>query len=157
MRKLSIFIVIAVIFGALMMSQAYAVEVNQKIPYSQLIPVLCTGESVLFTGTQHIVIDYNIKKSGRLEFIYHSNLMGISGVGVTSGEKYQIAEVNKENRGMNTTDGYPAVFTIVHNLNILGLRLGNVYMVRMLFHCTLNANGEITTEIDNFTVEGDCK
>lgn len=157
MRKLSIFIGIAVIFSTLMMSQAYAGKVDKNLSYSSTIFVPCAGENVFFTGTEHIVIDHNINKSGRLAFKYHMNLMGISGVGVTSGEKYQITEVDKGNHSEDTTDGYPVVFTILQNLHILGLGSGNVYMVTMRWHCTVNANGDLTADIDNLPAEVECK
>lgn len=157
MRKPSIFVGISVIFGLLMTSQAYAVEVNKKVPISLLIPVPCTGENVFFTGTDHVVFNDKINKNGRLEFIYHENLMGVSGVGETSGEKYRITSISKENSGKDTTDGYPVDFTFVQNLHILRLGWGNVYTVHMLCHYTINANGELTVDIDNLTIEGDCK
>lgn len=150
MRRLYIIISIAAVFGLLMTTQTYAVEVNENVPISLLIPVPYTSENVVFIGTNHVVFNTKINKNGRLEFIYHENLIRVSGVGETSGEKYRITSTNNENSSRDTADGYPVTFTQVHNLHILGLGWGNVYTVHLLYHYTINANGELTVEINIF-------
>jgi len=97
MRKLFIFIGYAVIFVLLMTSQAYSLEVNEKVPISILIPIPFAGENVLFTGTNNVIFNDRITKNGRLEVRYHENLMGVSGVGEKSGEKYRITSTSNEN------------------------------------------------------------
>jgi hypothetical protein len=156
MRKLSVFIGIAGIFGTLMTSQAYAVEVNQVETYTFDIFVPCANENVHFIVSNHIISNSRINKNGRIEFMRHENLMGVSGIG-ESGEKYQLVSTTKENSGWDTTDGYPLIFTTLQNFHIQGMGLGKVYSIYMRRHYTINANGELTSNIDDFIVEGYCK
>jgi hypothetical protein len=43
----------------------------------------------------------------------------------------------------------------VNNFRIIGQGPGNNYLVHEVFHVTINANGEVTAYVDNFSIE--CK
>ncbi len=156
MRKLSIFISIATVFGLLMASQAYGEEIYKKIPYEFTWVNDCTDEIVDFTGTMQFWFDTKINKN-RWQFIFHSNLMGVSGVERSSGEKYQIIETNQENSHVDTANGIPVLITTMHNLHIIGLGSGNRYTLHERRHFSVNNNGEVLIDYDTFGSECDCR
>lgn len=156
MRKLSIFISIAAVFGILMATQAYGEEIYKKIPYENPWVNNCTDEIVDFTGTMQFWFDTKLNKN-RWQFILHSNLMGVSGVGRTSGEKYQIIETSQGNSKVSTTNGLPVIITSIHNLQVIGPGSGNHYTLYERRHFIVNNNGDVIIDYDNFGSEGDCK
>jgi hypothetical protein len=46
-------------------------------------------------------------------------------------------------------------YTYVNNFRIIGQGPGNNYLIHNNFHYTINANGELTAWVDNFSAE--CK
>jgi len=47
------------------------------------------------------------------------------------------------------------VYTLANNSRIIGPEQGNNFLVHETYHITLNANGEVAAEMDNF--RGECK
>ncbi len=77
--------------------------------------------------------------------------MGIKGVGMTTGDKYQGtgAQVEHFNGAAGET------YTLVYNFRIIGQGKGNNFIFHETRHTTVNANGEITSDLDKLTA--DCK
>jgi sorbitol-specific phosphotransferase system component IIA len=80
----------------------------------------------------------------------HFNYAGVSGIGLTTGNKYQASGGDH----FVSNSGRPGnEFTFVNNFLMTAPGRGNNLRVHELVHVTVNANGEITAETDNITVD----
>jgi hypothetical protein len=82
----------------------------------------------------------------------HFNDAGVSGIGLTTGNKYQ---ASGGNHFVSNSGGTRNEFTFVNNFLLVAPGAGNNLRVHELVHVTVNANGEITAETDNIAV--DCR
>ena len=85
---------------------------------------------------------------------FHFQPQGISGVGETTGDKYQATGVTQQSFKNSLQNGQENL-TVVNNFRIIGQGPGNNYLVHETLHFTINANGTQTVSFDNLTV--DCK
>jgi hypothetical protein len=79
----------------------------------------------------------------------HFQPQGISGVGLSSGVKYQGTGVTSSRFNIK---GLPFTDTFINNFRIIGQGPGNNFLLHENFHVTVNANGEMTAFVDNFRV-----
>ncbi|HEY2377724.1 MAG TPA: hypothetical protein VGH98_17255 [Gemmatimonadaceae bacterium] len=68
---------------------------NVKLEITGTIDSPCTGETIAFDGSSHIVSTLEQDADGAT-LNYHFNTQGVSGVGLVSGTKYQIIQVMNE-------------------------------------------------------------
>lgn len=131
-------------------AQAKATRFTENVvqPIDLLVFVPCAaggvGEYVELTGTLHILFVTTIDDRGGFHSKYHFQPQGITGTGVTTGDKYQGTGVTQGT--FNGKVGFEA--TDVNNFNIIGQGPGNNFMVHTTFHVTVNANGTLTTFVD---------
>jgi hypothetical protein len=128
---------------------------NVRIPYEFYVYVPCAaggaGEDVYLSGTLHMLFHTTLDNSGGYHSKYHFQPQGITGTGLVTGAKYQATGVTQ---GMdNGKVGFESTF--VNNFKIIGQGPGNNFLIHENFHITVNANGEVTAYVDNFSVE--CK
>jgi hypothetical protein len=130
---------------------------NIKIPLNILVFVPCAdggaGEFVELTGNLHI-LSHTTVNGNRFNVMSHFQPQGISGVGQSTGDRYQGTGVTQERFGGSFVNGQFSD-TFINNFRIIGQGPGNNFLVHQTFHLTVNANGEITTFVDNF--KSDCK
>jgi hypothetical protein len=132
------------------------VTTNEKINFDGFtVFVPCAaggaGELVVFTGNLHVLLTTTLDNAGGFHAKTHFQPQGLTGVGMTTGAKYQATGVTQDN--LNGTVG--STYTFVNNFRIIGQGPGNNYLVHENYHITVNANGTVTVEHDNFTI--DCK
>jgi hypothetical protein len=134
-----------------------AVQVDDKTDISLSVFVPCAagglGEVVDLSGPLHTLVSITIngnKISGEL----HSQPQGISGIGETTGAKYQATGVTSESFTASLQNGQ-ANTTFVDNFRVIGQGPGNNLLVHENLHITVNADGTVTVFHDNFSV--DCK
>ncbi len=128
---------------------------NVRVPTDLFVFVPCAangaGEFVYLTGPLHILFVTTIDDQGGFHSKYHFQPQGISGTGLTTGDKYQATGVTQGTFtgkvGFEETD--------VNNFKIIGQGPGNNFLVHENFHFTVNANGQVTAFVDNFSVK--CK
>ncbi|SRR5258708_219343 len=132
-----------------------AVTANVKIPVNIGVFIPCAaggaGEVVFLTGNLHVLIRFTIDNGGGIHAGAHFQPEGISGVGQTTGDKYQGTGVTQDE--FNAKVGVEETF--INNFRIIGQGNGNNFLVHETFHITINANGDVTTFLDNFSV--DCR
>jgi len=134
---------------------ALASAISTKIPIDLLVFVPCAnggaGEIVELTGTLNDVFNLTFDNAGGIHVKGHDNPQGISGVGLTTGTKYQGTGVTQfefnAKFGIEETD--------INNFRMIGQGPGNNLLVHENFHVTVNANGTLTVFHDNFSIE--CK
>jgi hypothetical protein len=133
------------------------VIVNTAEPFERVVFVPCAdggaGEEVLLTGFLHVLITETTDANGVAHFMSHFQPMGIVGTGLTTDDMYRGTGVEKETT--NNASPPPSEDTFVSNFRIIGQGPGNNFLLHQLFHVTVNANGEVTVEVDNLSV--DCK
>lgn len=138
-------------------AKATVVTTQEKVPLDMSVFVSCArdgaGENVQLSGTLHIVSRAVDDGSGGFHVSSHSNPQGVSGVGLISGDKYQGTGVTRNN--VNFKPPFPSESTYVNNFRIIGQGPGNNYLVHETIHMTVNANGEVTADVVNTSV--DCK
>jgi len=105
----------------------------------------------LFCGTLHMLFLTTIDNKGGFHSKFHFQPQGISGTGFTTGAKYQGTGVTQGT--FNGKVGFEQTF--VNNFKIIGQGPGNNFLIHENFHLTVNANGEVTASVDNFSVK--CK
>ena len=109
------------------------------------------GETVTLTGNLHFQSHTTFDARGGLHTKIHTQPQGLSGTGEVTGDKYQGTGVTQDR--INVTAG--VTFTLVNNFRIIGQGPGNNFLVHNNAHITINANGDITADVDNFRAE--CK
>jgi hypothetical protein len=112
----------------------------------------CT-ELIHFTGDLHILFHYTATGSGNYSSKFHFQPQGVSGVGLTTGIKYQATGVTQDEYSFNGP--WPYEETFVNNFRLIGQGPDNNLLVHENFHITINANGVLTALHDNFSSE--CK
>lgn len=120
-----------------------------SVPVAITVFIPCAADTVLLTGNLHILMTITSDSNGGFHFSSLFNPQGISGIGSPSGAKYQ---GTGETRFDTQTSGPPPFnFTFVNNFNIIGQGPGNNFLVHENVHITVNADGTLTTSIDNFS------
>ncbi len=131
------------------------VTTNEVIPLQQTVFVPCAnngaGENVELTGQLHVLITFTINKnnvSGKVHF----QPMGATGVGQTTGDKYQATGVTQDQFSGSLVNGkYEETF--VNNFKIIGQGNNNNFLVHENFHITILQDGTVTVTHDNFSAE----
>jgi hypothetical protein len=124
---------------------------SEVIPTSLVAFVPCanggTGELVELSGNLHALEHITTSETGNVTVRSHFQPQGVSGVGLTSGTKYQATGVTQET--FTTGGPFPFVDTFVNNFRIIGAGAGNNLTIHQTLHITVNANGVVTTTEDH--------
>jgi hypothetical protein len=127
---------------------------NQRVPlefFDVFVPCAAggAGEVVSLEGTLHIASHVTLDGAGGFHGTFHANPQGVTGVGQTTGDVYRGTGVSRS--GFSGKVG--EVLTVVDNFRIIGPGPGNNLLVHGVFHLTVNANGTLTVEVDQLSVE----
>ena len=157
MRKATMLASIGVLLAVLAAPAQAEVVINDSIDVNLVVFVPCAnggaGELVDLSGPLHILITSNIN-GNNVSGKSHFQPQGLSGFGLTTGDSYQGTGVTQDHfKGSFNNGQFNQTF--VNNFRILGQGPGNNFLLHENFHLTINANGELTTFHDNFSV--DCK
>jgi hypothetical protein len=127
---------------------AAEVLINEDVPIEETLDNPCTGEEVLLSGRAHQLL--RVTENGNTyHFGRHFNAAGVTGVGVTSGARYVLgATFNDE-----FTIAKGGTQMSVQTLNVIGTGRTPNFLVRALFHVTIDANGDVHSYIDNYRSE----
>jgi hypothetical protein len=139
--------------AAVARAQSTTVTTNEQIPFSLIAFVPCAndgaGEDVLVTGTLHVLTHVTIDAQGGLHVKQHFQPQGATGVGLTTGDTYRATGVTQEE--FNFTGGFTDTF--INNFRWIGQGPNNNLLVHQTIHVTITPNGEITSEVENTSVE----
>ena len=129
--------------------------VSSSFPIDILVFVPCAnggaGEDVELSGYLHDVFHVTFTSSGAFRISFSDNPQGVTGTGLTTGDKYQGTGITRDNFGGRI--GFEETF--VNNFRIIGQGAGNNLLIHDNFHITVNANGTVTSFHDNFS--GECR
>ena len=105
----------------------------------------CTSEQVELSGRIHLVSQ--VQSDGTV--VGHFNYQGVSGVGLTSGTTYRSSSVDN----FRLAAPLPSDITSVSSFRLISSGTEDNLLVRVLFHITVNANGEVTAEVEDVNIE----
>lgn len=152
-----VMICLVAVLSILVVPANAAVQVNDTTDISLSVFIPCAaggaGETVDLSGPLHTLISFTIN-GNNVNGYFHFQPQGISGIGESTGAKYQATGVTLESFKNSLQNGQ-ANLTFVNNFRIIGQGPGNNYLVHETMHVTINADGTATVFHDNFSV--DCK
>lgn len=132
----------------------FAVVLNAGFPFARDVFIPCAldgaGEIVSLSGTIHVLITTTQDATGGIHFDRHAQPQNMTGVGQTSGASYQGTGVT---RTQFNAPGLPYETTFVDNFRIIGQGSGNNLLLHTTMHQTFDANGNMTADILNTSVE----
>jgi hypothetical protein len=134
---------------------AAALTISQDFPIDLFAFVPCAaggaGELVELTGQLHDLFHITQNNAGGVVVRILDNPQGVSGVGLTTGTKYQGTGGTQQ----TFTAAVGETNTFVNNFRVVGQGPNNNFVVHETAHLTVNANGTVTASVDNLTI--DCK
>jgi hypothetical protein len=126
------------------------------IPLDVVVFVSCAnggqGEFVQLSGSIHVIFHLTVSSSGIVSFKDHFQPLNVSGTGLTTGATYHGTGVTQDH---NYVGQVGQTFTFIDNFRIIGQGPGNNFTLHENLHVTINANGTVTTFVDN--VSATCK
>jgi hypothetical protein len=139
--------------GPLGFGAAVTSTVSTSFPITISVFVPCAaggaGEVVDLSGTLHAVFSTTVN-GNNVHSQYLFNPQGISGVGETTGAKYQGTGETRADMNVDVV-AFPLIFTFVNNFKIIGQGPNNNFLVHENLHVTINADGTLTAFVDNFS------
>jgi hypothetical protein len=133
------------------------VTMNEETDIELAVFIPCAaggaGEVVDLSGPLHTLLEFTINNNN-VSGLFHFQPQGISGIGETSGVKYQATGITKQTF-KTSLQNRQANLTFVNNFRIIGQGAGNNFLMHETLHITVNADGTATVIHDTFTV--DCK
>ena len=106
------------------------------------------GEMIEVSGPLHTLITATINANS-VSGKQHFQPQGISGVGLTTGQKYQAVGLTQSSFKGSLVDGR-YVNNFVNNFRMIGQGPGNNFSIHENAHVTIAADGSVTVQHDNF-------
>ena len=117
---------------------------STTLPLHFLRSADCNDEIVEITGTIHLV--NQTQPDGSV--ISHFNYQNVTGLGLTSGTRYQVTSVDH----VRLAAPFPSSIQSVQSFQLISQGSGDDLQVQVLYHVTVSATGEVTASIDEFNV-----
>jgi hypothetical protein len=147
-------VVFSLILATSVQASASTVTTSTTFPISLTVFVPCAaggaGENVALSGNLHDLFHVTFDGNGGFHLDASDNPQGVSGVGLTTGDKYQGTGITRFDT--TNTAGGTSVFTFVNNFRIVGSGPGNNFLVHENMHVTVNPDGTVTSFHDNFSI-----
>ena len=131
--------------------QATTTTTNETVPFTSTVLNPCTGDQVTFQGNIHISNSLTTDSSGGTHLKTHINYQNVSGTGVPSGLSYNFRTTT--NQSDNDNDGPQSEMTIISTARIISQASLLNYFLRLVFHVTVNANGQTTSTVTESRME----
>ena len=131
-------------------AQATTIHDNVTVPIDEVVIHPCTGEEIAFSGDAHIVFHVTVDDSGGVHGTAQSNLQGVSGVGLTSGDVYRLIRQGGETSNFTGAEE----ITIVQTNLVVGPGPDNNFTLRVVEHLTCNPN---FCSVGFFNIEASCQ
>ena len=130
--------------GALTNQWSYTDQMDETVSDA------CAGEDIAFQGPIHFNGSEVITPSGHYHLTLHSNYQGVSGVGQTSGDTYNLVSGTSNNLNIDFgTNGGEGTF--IQNIHVISN--GVVYDATVRAHITVTPNGDVTVNFNEITFQ----
>jgi hypothetical protein len=133
-------------------AQSRTTTTSLSAEFTSVIGTLCHAEAITVSGRVHHLQHTTRTNAGVTSRVTHINLQAI-GTGQTTGEKYVF--IQNTNVAFNTQQPLPLESTETETIQIIGRGQTPDRYIRALFHTTINANGELTAQVEDF--ERECR
>lgn len=124
---------------------------NEQIPITREVFIPCAnggvGELVSLSGYVHVQYRLTVNDN-TMHLGFKANPQGVVGQGQTTGDKYQGTGDTEYDINVSPVPTFPYNNTFTGNYRIIGHGPGNNFLHHETYHITINANGEVTTELD---------
>jgi len=128
---------------------------NEVVPVDITTFVPCAnggaGEFVEAVGRLHQVFTTVVNANGTVTVRSHFQPQGLTGVGLTTGDKYQATGVTQSTDQVGAP--FPVVSTFINNFRFIGTGPNNNLLIHEEVHLTINANGVLTVFVDHLSEE----
>jgi hypothetical protein len=137
--------------GSPAFGQATTTTTNETIPFTSTLPNPCNGDLVTFQGNMHVTNHVTTDSSGGTHVTSHMNYQGVSGTGTPSGLNYRVGTT--QNQTLNDNDGPQSEVTVIQNVRLITQGPALNFFLQVVFHITINANGETTSTVNEAKVQ----
>jgi hypothetical protein len=127
-----------------------AVLQNLRVPLNQLVLNPCTGDTIDFTGTIHLVAAMTQDGSGGFHIHFDDNVSGVTGVGSPSGISYH--GVGGGWSELNGRPPFPFEATSTSVFGLISVGSSPNFFVTATFHITVLADGTITAQVTRISI-----
>ncbi|MGH9895609.1 MAG: hypothetical protein ACREA0_27230, partial [bacterium] len=128
-------------------SLAYGATTSTVIPFpSSAVLNPCNGEQVNVGGNIHLSAGVTTDGSGGLHLRSHINNQDVSGIGATTGSRYQLPSTSHTSAYL----GKATTFTATLNSRFVAQGSTPNFSLRQVFHITVDANGVPAVSVSDF-------
>ena len=137
-------------------AQAETFKDSFQGPLTKLVTNPCTKEEVLLEGTQNLLVHTTIDANGGAHILIRGNSAQLQGESA-SGVKYVAHQTINQILNGSFSSETGTTFTVTNTLQVI--RQGSAtptpddFVLNQVTHVTLNANGEITSVVNEFNQE----
>ena len=146
MRKLLLLLVTTAALAMPVAAQASAT--TEKVPFDADV-LACNGDVIHISGTLLSIFTVTTTPSGGFVVSSHFQPQGIKGVDLTTGTPYVATGLTRDILVVSPSGG--STETFVNRFHIQATRGAQSFIVSEVFHITVNANGDVTAFVDNFS------
>lgn len=132
-------------------AQASTTTTNEEIEFTSSLPNPCNGDVVTFQGTMHVTNSVTTDANGGFHLKTHVNYQGVSGTGSPSGINYNVR--TSTNETLNDNDAGQFETTVIQTIKLISQGSAQNYFIHIVFHITVNAAGETTSEVTETRIE----
>jgi len=122
------------------------------LPFDIIDSNPCSGEPVQYSGTLHEELTEVFDDAGGVHSKFMLRIQQMRAVGLQTGTTFIVHSSTHVNSNSQDADGPLSISSQFH---FIDPGQGSDFTVFTLFHTTVNANGEVTAEAQNFRAE--CK
>ena len=146
MRKLLVLLITIAALAMPLAAQASAT--TEKVPFDANVTA-CNGDVIHITGTLLSIFTETTTPSGGFIVSSHFQPQGIMGVDLTTGTRYVATGLTRDILVTSPSGG--STETFVNRFHIQATSGAESFIVSEVFHITVNANGDVTAFVDNFS------
>jgi len=150
MRRLLPALFLAAALWLVPATSSAAVLQDLRVPLNQLVLNPCTGDTIDFTGTFHLVVAITQDGSGGFHVDVEDNVSGVTGVGSPSGISYH--GVGGGWFELNGEPPFPFETTSTSVFGLMSVGSSPNFDVTTTFHITVLADGTITAQVTRISI-----
>jgi hypothetical protein len=146
MKKLLILVAATVALALPVSAQAAAT--TEQVPFEADV-LACNGDVIHLSGTLLMVFTETVTPPGGFVFSSHFQPQGVKGVDLVTGTTFIATGLTRDIVVVSPPGGFTETF--VNQFHIQATTGAESFIVREVFHITVNANGDVTAFVDNFS------
>ncbi len=153
-KQVPMYVAMAIAIAALflvqpqsLMAQATTVTTNLEMPVNETL-LDCNGQSVILSGTMHMVVSFTTDATGGTHVVIHTNYQDVTGSSPTN-PLISYRGVNSSNQSFNSSVPQ-SEFTTIENVLLVSSGPTDNLRIKVSMHITINANGEATAVFTRF-------